>query len=69
MGTDPDFGFRPHVFMSSKRVWKSLASSHDVDYPGRMPSAPADGRINGSYILHSLYLTRRDLVQRHEAPK
>ena len=68
MGADPDSG-SPPLFMNSKRVWRSLASCHDVDYPSRMSSAPAYGRINGSHKLHSLYLARRDLMQCHEVSK
>ena len=71
MGTDPSAGSSPHFYevQAGPKAPSWLASRQDVDYPSRVSSAPTYGRVDGSYKLHSFYLTRWDLVQRHEASK
>ena len=71
MGTDPDAGSSPLFYepQAGPKIPGWLASRQDVDYPRRVSSTPAYARVDASYKLHSLYLTRRDLVQRHEASK
>ena len=68
MGTNPNPGSSPRVyeFQVGLEIPGWLTSRHNADYPSRVSGTPTDARVDASDKLHSLYLTRRDLVQRHE---
>ncbi len=71
MGTDPGAGSSPHFYepQAGPKIPGWLTASQDADCPSRVSSTPTYARVDASDELHSLYLTRPDLVQRHEPSK